>query len=196
MKVVKLLSYREKLTLGILLLLVAVTAVLVTFKDSSLDVRKQALETACYLLLFDGKNNQEAGPIGARIGSSGLCIGALGEEYSSWYSSREETLADKQTANYPCKAFPDKEESCQLNPTTVGKKVCAGGPNSEYIWCIHPPSNQIIKLSGPNSIPTEPTPTPTTQPAESCPGFDRTDLNCDGDIDLADYEIMLESFSF
>gem|GEM_PF-1867402 len=322
----KLLSYKEKLALGFLLLLITTTTVLVSFRHSSFELRKQALETACYLLLFDGKNNQEAGPIGAtigpnglckgalgeeysswylsreealadkqtanypckvfpdkeascnvdpttvgkklcvggptseyilclheqsskitkisgpnpiaadsvptpttasaptatptpvsaagnacqllvfdgqtdqeanpigaRIGASGLCTGALGEEYSSWYLSREEALADKQTANYPCKVFPDKEASCQINSNTVGKKICAGGPSSEYIWCIHPSSNQVLKLSGPNPVSAESTPTPTAQPAEPCAGSDRTDLNCDDKIDLKDHEIMLQN---
>jgi len=167
---VKLLSNKEKWVLGVLLVGIAVITSLIALRNSSFDIRQQAAVTykigdVCYVLVFDGQKDKEATPVGAKIGQSGKCQGALAEEYDSWYATREEALTDKSTDYYPCQTFPDRTASCQVDSTLSGRKVCAGGPASYYIWCLNESSSRIKKISGPNAV--EPTATSSPTPINS-----------------------------
>ena len=199
-------------SLGVLAVGLLVGMVLVS---SPQELRRQAA-SECYLVIKT-RPGESVGLIQGVGGvMEGTCVGGVGNQadrYSSYYHSRAAGETDLKGSGegvfgdefYPCQSdffrLADKEYQvgggCQVDGRP-GNVLCVGGPDSEFWGCLNTEGgNHYVRL-GEQSVltltpPEEISPFPSEKPVPLPSPINclQSDLNCDGQVDLLDYQIFL-----
>ncbi len=189
--------------------------------NSPQELRRQAA-SECFLAIKTrpGKTVGLVQGVGGVV--DGLCVGGVGnqaDKYSSYYRSRAAGEADLEGSgegvlgdnDYPCKSdffrLADKEYyvggSCQVNDR-LGNVLCVGGPESEFWGCLNTEGgNHYLRLgeqsvsvfTPPEETPPSPFPSEKPDPLPPPTNCSRSDLNCDGSVDLLDYQLFLNDLN-